>query len=81
MRIKFKKGVTPKDMASTFLRVLEERGSVIGSVNIYVQEYDDDMKPIPFDSDDFVTFEVVDKKNGHYHNYAAELRRKKIRVV
>lgn len=81
MRIKFKKGVTPKAMASTFLRVLEEKGSVIGSVNIYVQEYDDDMKPIPFDCDDFVTYEAADKNNEHYLNYAAELRRKKIRAV
>ena len=38
MRIKFNRGLSPEAIASLFLKIVEQRGLVVGAVNIYVQE-------------------------------------------
>ncbi len=82
MRIKFKKGLSPEAIANMFLRIVEERDLVIGSVNIYIQEYGEDMKPIPYNQNDEyleVTPSVSSKQK--YEDYAADLRRSKLKVI
>jgi hypothetical protein len=80
MRIKFKKGLSPEAVASYFLNIVEGREKVIGSVNIYVQEYDEDMKPI---KDDGSYIEVAPNQAGlrNYAEYSADLRRSKLKAI
>lgn len=82
MRVKFKKGITPKDIADIFLRIIEDRGNVIGSVNIYFQEYDENMKSINFD--DYINYLEVtpsDISQQRYAEYQAGMRRSKLKAV
>ena len=48
MRIKFEKGMTPEAIGRVFADYVRENNLVIGSVNMYIQTYDEDMKPEPF---------------------------------
>lgn len=82
MRIKFKKGLTPEAVASMFLRIVEERDLVIGSVNIYIQEYGEDMKPVPYNQcDEYLEVTPSTPSKQQYEDYAADIRRSKLRAI
>lgn len=78
MRIKFNKGMTPDDIAGMFTKIMDGRNSLIGSVNIYVQEYDENLKTIK----DGECLEVKATAYGQtrYDEYAADIRRGKLKL-
>lgn len=78
MRIKFKKGATP-DLIVAYLKLYFE-DKVIGSVNVYVQEYDDDMKAI-HDGAEYIVIEPAGTTKEKYDEYVAEQRRKRMKAV
>jgi len=82
MRIKFKKGMTPEGVARMFLDIVEDRGFLIGSVNIYFQEYDENMKAVRFE-DEHEYIEVAPNEHGkkQYSEYQADLRRSKLKAI
>jgi hypothetical protein len=78
LRIKFKKGVPPDAMLGALSEYLQDK--IIGSVSVYIQEYDDDMKPIKFD-DKYIQYDATDLGKEEYGNYVAGQRRKRIKAV
>jgi len=82
VRIKFKKGMTPEGVARMFLDIVEDRGFLIGSVNIYFQEYDENMKAVKFE-DEHEFIEVAPNEYGkkQYTEYQADLRRSKLKAI
>lgn len=79
MRIKFRKGMTPEDIANIFVRVMNDRNTVIGTVNVYVQEYDEDMKQVK--DEEYLEVKPTQYGQSRYDEYAADLRRSKLKVV
>jgi hypothetical protein len=79
MRIKFNKGMTPDDIANMFVRLMNDRNALIGTVNIYVQEYNEELKAVR----DEEYMEVKPTKYGlmRYGEYSVGLRRSKLKVV
>ena len=66
-------------MATTFLKLINEHGKMIGSVNMYVQFYDENMKT---EKDTVViTCSATDKEKEFYSGYEADSRRKLLKVV
>ena len=55
MRIKFEKGITPESMAQAFIDFVRQNNLVIGSVNMYIQTYDENMKAEKYRRDDEYT--------------------------
>lgn len=80
MRIKFKKGATPESIGWLFAHIMKERGTVIGTVNIYVQEYGDDMKVIK-DDGEYLEYVPGDITLEKYAEYSAGVRRSKMKAV
>lgn len=80
MRIKFQKGLSPEVMASMFLEIIRDRGMLVGAVNIYVQEYDENMKPI-FGDGDCLEVTPTDAGKKIYSEYAAGQRRSKLKAI
>lgn len=80
MRIKFKKGVPPEIVANTFLEIMRDRQNVIGTVNIYVQEYGEDMKMIKQDQD-WIEVSPTDAGLREYGDYSADLRRNRLKAI
>jgi len=80
MRIKFKKGMTPEDIANMFTRLIYERNLLIGAVNIYIQEFDEDMKPIKYD-EQYIEIKPTEYGMSRYKEYEADLRRSNLKVV
>lgn len=79
MRIRINKGMTPEDMADMFVKLMRNRDAIIGTVNIYVQEFDDNMRPVQ--DGDFVEVKPTKYGMSRYEEYSTELRRSKLRVV
>lgn len=78
MRIKYNKGFTPEIIMAHFMEIT--KGMLIGSVNIYIQEYDENMNVIR--SDD--TYLEVDPGNCSrevYAAYQADQRRRRMKAV
>jgi len=80
LRIKFKKGMTPESIALAFLDIMRRRKTIIGAVNIYVQEYGEDMKVFEFD-DECIVVEPTREGMRQYADYSAAHRRSRIKVV
>ena len=79
MRIKFEKGITPEIMANEFLNLIREHGKLVGSVNMYVCFYGEDMK---LDKDNItITCSATDAESNYYAQYEADKRRKGLRAV
>ncbi|MFA5322140.1 MAG: hypothetical protein WC373_05645 [Smithella sp.] len=82
MRIKFEKGITPERMAETLVRHIYENNIVIGAVNVYVQTYDNDMKPEKFNHNEkYLSCSPSEKAKNEYDEYAARIRRGKFKAV
>jgi len=82
MRIKYGKGIAPETIAKHFVDFVYENGLVIGTVNIYIQTYDDEMKPMRFDDEgEYLVVEPREIAGEQYINYMSQMRRQKIRLV
>lgn len=79
MRIKFNKGMTPEDIANTFTRIMNDRNALIGTVNIYVQEYNEDLKAVR--DEEYLEVKPTEYGMNRYKEYSADLRRSKLKVV
>lgn len=80
MRIKFQKGMAPEDMTRYFLKILRDRNALIGTVNIYVQEYDDNLNTVKEDDGYYLVNPTASGK-AKYDDYAADIRRSKLKAV
>jgi hypothetical protein len=83
MRIKFEKGMTPERVAEAFVKYVRENKLVIGSVNIYVQTYDEQMNPEKFNRrDDYIVCKPVSEKViSEYSEDVAQIRRSRLKAV
>lgn len=79
MRIKFRKGMTPEDIANMFVRLMDDRNALIGTVNIYVQEFDEELKPVK--DEEYIEVKPTNYGMARYEEYAADLRRSNLKVV
>lgn len=79
MRLKFEKGMTPEAIAEIFVNFIYENNLLIGSVNMYIQTYDDQSKAQ--NTGDYFVCKPGDKTKQNYSNYAADLRRSKFKAV
>jgi len=79
MRIKFKKGITPEDIADMFVRITNDRNALIGTVNIYVKEYDEKLKAVK--DEEYIEVKPTEYGKSRYNEYSSELRRSKLKVV
>ncbi len=74
--------MTPEGVARMFLDIVGERGFLIGSVNIYFQEYDENMKPVKFeDEHEFIEVSPTDAGLRQYADYSADLRRSRLKAI
>lgn len=81
MRIKFEKGFSPDAVAEIFRQYVYENDVVIGSVNIYVQTYDKDMKANKFNDDNHIVIRPTDKTKKEYSDYVANVYRGNFKEV
>lgn len=83
MRIKFEKGMTPERVAEAFVKFVRENDLVIGAVNIYVQTYDEQMKPEKFNSgkDEYYVCKPNEKIIDEYAEDIAHIRRGRLKAV
>lgn len=82
MRIKFEKGFTPERMVESLVNFLYENNIPISAVNIYIQTFDDEMKPAKFDkNEEYFVCKPSDAAKAEYDNYIAEMRRSRMKVV
>ena len=78
MRVKYKKGLPPELILAHLANYMEE--NLIGTVNVYIQEYDENMKAIKDDSE-YLILEPGEKALSKYKDYVARQRRKRIKAV
>jgi hypothetical protein len=83
MRIKFEKGMTPERIAQAFVEYVRKNNLVIGSVNIYIQTYDEEMRPVKFNRNEeyIVCSPVSEKIVNEYIEDVARIRRNRIKAV
>ena len=81
MRIKFEKGLTPERIADEFVRFIRENNVVIGSVNVYIQTYDEEMKPEKNKEEKYLVISPKDIAKQEYAEDVSKTRRKRLKVV
>ena len=81
MRIKFEKGMTPETIARAFVNLVRDNDLVLGSVNIYMQTYDENMKAEKYDKSEYTICEPTDKAKREYIEDVALIRRSRLRAV
>jgi hypothetical protein len=84
MRIKFEKGMTPERMADAFVKYIYDNNIVIGAVNMYIQTYDEEMKPEKFEKgkdSSYLNCSPSAKAKQEYDDYVAEVRRGNFKAV
>lgn len=82
MRIKFDKGFTPEVIGQIFAEYVREQGLIIGTVNIYVQTYDENMKAERYGRDEeYLLIQPSDSMTEEYREDVARLRRRRITLV
>jgi hypothetical protein len=82
MRLKFEKGFTPETMAQVLTDYITDNDLLIGSVNVFIQLYGEDGKPVNDFKDPYMTiFTPTQDCKKEYSEYAAQLRRKVIKAV
>lgn len=79
MRLKFEKGMTPEAIAETFVNFIYENNLLIGSVNMYIQTYNEQAKAQ--NTGDYFVCTPGDTTKKDYADYAADLRRSKFKAV
>lgn len=80
MRIKFEKGMTPERIGQAFAKFVRDNALVIGSVNIYVQTYDEQMKPKKNDGGYFIC-RGNERFKSEYTEDVADIRRSRLKVA
>jgi len=82
MRIKFEKGITPERIADYFVNFIRDNDMVIGAVNIYIQEFDENMKSVrESKGDEYLLVRPQRIAKEEYQNDTAKTRRKRMKVV
>lgn len=84
MRIKFEKGLTPERIADAFVNYVYENKIVIGTVNIYIQTYDEEMKPVNFNNNkdgSYLDCKPTETAKKEYADYVAKICRGKFKAV
>jgi hypothetical protein len=84
MRIKFDKGLTPERIADAFVNYIYENKIVIGIVNMYIQTYDEEMKPENFNKNNdgsYLICKPSETAKKEYAEYAASIRRGNFKAV
>jgi hypothetical protein len=81
MRIKFEKGMTPEKIAEVFVDFIRENDITIGSVNMYVQTYDENMKIEPFNRNEYLVCDPSEATKAQYDKETVNARRKRMKVV
>lgn len=82
MRIKFEKGMTPETIAQAFVNFVRDNDLVLGSVNIYMQTYDENMKAEKFRRDEEYTLcKPTAIAKEEYIEDVALIRRGRLRQV
>lgn len=84
MRIKFEKGMTPERIADALVKYIYDNNIVIGAVNMYIQTYDEEMKPEKYnDTKDgsCLNCSPSARAKQEYDNYVAEIRRGNFKAV
>jgi hypothetical protein len=83
MRIKFEKGMTPEAIAIAFVQYIKQNNIVIGSVNIYMQTYDEEMKSEKYKKhdNDYIICSPTETTRKEYENQVVEARRKRMKAV
>lgn len=81
MRIKFEKGMTPESMAQAFVDYVRSNDFVIGSVNMYIQTYDENMKSEKYNKSEYTVCEPTAKAKEEYIEDVSITRRSRLRAV
>ena len=84
MRIKFEKGCTPEMVCDSLFKIIEREQLIIGSVNIYIQTYDEEMQPNSFMEDkhgSYTLFSPSQASINEYENQVVEIRRSRLKVI
>ncbi len=82
MRIKYDKGMTPERIASHFVQFIRDNNLIIGSVNIYIQTYDDEMRAAKISrDDDYIIVQPREVTKSEYIYDVAQIRRGRMRLV
>ena len=82
MRIKFEKGMTPERMAKAFVDFIRSNEHVIGTVNMYIQTYDEEMKVEDYKRDGrYFVCSPSDEAIAEYNEDVVSMRRKRIKAV
>jgi hypothetical protein len=83
LRIKFEKGFTPERIGEIFAQIIQDDEIVIGAVNVYIQTYDDEMKPVPFhiEEGDYILVKPSNKIKQEYADDVINKRRGKLKLV
>ncbi len=81
MRIKYEKGFTPERIADHLTRFIRENDITIGAVNVYLQLYDENMKPIKHGNDEYYVVTPGDYSKREYIDDTANARRRRMRAI
>lgn len=81
VRIKYEKGFTPERIAEHLAWFIRKNKLTIGSVNVYLQLYDDNMKPIKNSNDEYFSVSPGDSSKREYVDDVASKRRSRLKVV
>ena len=68
-----------EDIADMFVRITNDRNALIGTVNIYVKEYDEKLKAVK--DEEYIEVKPTEYGKSRYNEYSSELRRSKLKVV
>jgi hypothetical protein len=80
MRIKFQKGMTPEDVTSVLLDYINENNLIVGSVNVFLQLFDEEGKAInDFKDPEMLVYSTSNTEK--YADYVAKIRRRCIKAV
>lgn len=80
MRIKYEKGFTPERIAEHLAWFVRENNLVIGAVNVYIQLYDENMKPLKNDGDEYLV-SPGDISKREYVDDVANIMRRRIKAI
>lgn len=81
MRLKLEKGMTPERMAKAFIDFVRSNDLVIGTVNMYIQTYDEEMKPEKFKDEGYYICSPSDESIAEYNEDVVRIRRKRMKAV
>lgn len=81
MRIKFEQGMIPERVAQALVDYVRQNELVIGTVNVYIQTFDNKMQPQKDNSEDYTICSPSEFLKKEYANDVAMIRRSRLRAV